>query len=96
MFIQRALSAFPDLTPSHNGNAAAEEVRSQTLRSISVQPSAGSATSDEGKLVFILFMGTQKQIVQQVVKDDRNQTTAILHYFFGKKTNMDILTTGTS
>lgn len=71
MFIQWALSAFPDLTPSHNGNAAAEEVRSQPLRSISVQPAAGSAAGDEGMLVFICSMKAQKQFVQQLVKVDR-------------------------
>lgn len=50
MFIQWALSALPDLTPSHNGNVADGEVRSQALRSICVQPAAASAASHGGTL----------------------------------------------
>lgn len=110
MFIQWALSAFPDLTPSHNGNAAAEEVGSQALRSIRVQPAAGSAASDGSSLVVICYVGAQKQFVQQLV--NVNWTAKLLSIdllrlrrkqrnlttsvsFSEKKTNMDILTTRT-
>lgn len=107
MFIQWALSASPDLTPSHNGNAAAEDGRSQPLRSISVQPAAGSAAGDEGRLVLIFYMKAQKQFVQQLVKvgemaklllqtcEESTETWPLL-FLPEKKTNMRVLRTGTS
>lgn len=64
MFIQWALSAFPDVTPSHNGNAAAEEGRSQAPSSISVQPAAGSVAADDSMLVLICYIRVQKQPVR--------------------------------
>lgn len=102
MFIQWARSASPDLTPSHNGNAAAEDGRSRPLRSISVQPTAGSG--DEGTLVIWkhrnslcsnLSKSAEWQSCCWQTCEESTETWPLL-FLPEKKTNMDVLRTGTS